>query len=81
MAAISFHDMLHMFWEGWGTGTSTLGANILQHITAMREEVLFMVFLDLQKSYNALYRERTLDVLATYKVGTRTVRLLQIYWD
>ena len=36
MAAISFHDTLHVFQAGRGTGTSDLDANPLQQITAMR---------------------------------------------
>ena len=46
----------------------------------MTEAVLFKVFLDLWKTYNALDRERALELLAAYGVGTRTVRLLQTYW-
>ena len=33
---ISYHDMLHGFWEGRGTGTATLEANLIQQLTAMR---------------------------------------------
>ena len=47
MAAITFHDVLHGLWEGRGTGNATLKANLIQHLTAMREEVLFEVVLDI----------------------------------
>ena len=80
-AAIFFHDTLHGFRVGRGMVTATLEANLLQKLTAMREAVLFKVFLDLWKSYYALDRERALNLLAAYEVGTRTVRLLQTYWD
>ena len=80
-AAIFFHDTLHVFWVGWGTGTASFKGNLLQQITAMREAVLFKDLLDLWKSYNALDWERALDLLAAYEVRTRTVRLLQTYWD
>ena len=46
-ADISFYNTLHRFWVGQGTGTATLEAKLIQQITAMREEVLFKVFLDL----------------------------------
>ena len=55
---ITFHDVLHGFQAGCRTGTAALKANLLQYLTAMREVVLFKVFLDLQKSYNALDREK-----------------------
>ena len=63
---------------GRGTGTAALEANMLQHLTAMREAVLFEVFLDLQKSYDALDQERSLELLAVYGVGPRTLRLLRM---
>ena len=80
MSAISFHDTLHMFRAGRGTGTAVLDANILQQITDMREEVLFEIFLDLRKDYDALDQEKALNNLAAYEVGPRTFRLLQTYW-
>ena len=76
-AAILFHDTLHRFWEERGTGTTTLEANIIQNITAMREAVLYKVFMDPRKAYDDLDQKRTLDLLAAYGVGPRKVRLLQ----
>ena len=80
-AAIPFHDTLHRFWERRGTETAALEAKLLQHITAMRGEILFEVFLYLRKAYDALDRERALELLDAYGVGHRTVRLLRTYWD
>ena len=70
-----------MFWEGHGTGTATLETKLLQQLTSMREAVLFEVFMDIWKDYNALYRERDLDLLALYGFGHRTIQLLRMYWD
>ena len=47
----------------------------------MREAFLFKVFLDIWKAYDTLEWERALNLLAAYKFGPRTVRLLQMYWD
>ena len=79
-SAITFHNVLHGFGAGWGTRTAALGAKLIQQLTAMREAVLFELLLDLRKAYNALYRERALDLLAEYGVGPMTVRLLWTYW-
>ena len=46
----------------------------------MREEVLYVIFLDLNKAYDALDRSRSLDTLEGYGVGTRARRLLRTYW-
>ena len=67
--AIKFHDALHGFREGRGTGTSTLKAKLLQQLASMREEVLYVIFLDLTKAYNALDRSRILEILKGYGVG------------
>ena len=36
-ASITYHDLIHGFQEGHGTGTNTLKANLLQQLAAMRE--------------------------------------------
>ena len=53
-ASITFHNFLHGFWAGRGTGTATLEAKLLQQLAALREEVLYVLFLDLHKVYDAL---------------------------
>ena len=57
---IQLHNVLHGFREGCGTGTATLEAKLLQQLAAMREEVLYVIFLDLTKAYDALDRSRIL---------------------
>ena len=69
LTTIKLHDVLHGFREGCGTGTSTLEAKLLQQLAAMREEVLYVIFLDLTKEYDALDRSRTLEILKGYGVG------------
>ena len=41
--AITYHDLLHGFRAGRGTGTATLEAKLLQQLAAMREEVLYVI--------------------------------------
>ena len=67
--AITYHDALHGFWAGRDTGTATLEAKLLQQLAAMREEVLYVIFLDLTKVYNALDRSRILEILEGCGVG------------
>ena len=40
-AMIKFHDTLHRFRTSRGTSTDSLKSNLLQQLTAMREEVLY----------------------------------------
>ena len=81
MEGIKLHDALHRFWEGRGTGTATLKAKLLQQLAAMREEILYMIFLDLTKAYDALDRSRSLEILKGYGVGDRVRQMLRGYWE
>ena len=69
MAFITFHEFLHGLWAGCGTGTATLEAKLLQQLAALRQEVLYVIFLDLHNVYDALDRSRCLDILEGYGVG------------
>ena len=68
-SSITYHDSQHGFWAGRGRGTATLESNMLQQIAALREEVLYVIFLDLQKAYGALDRSRCLEILEGYGMG------------
>ena len=47
----------------------------------MREEVLYVIFLDLTKAYDALDRSRSLEIHKGYGVGVRVRSMLREYWD
>ena len=79
-ASITYHDFLHVFWAGRSTGNATLDANLLQQLAAMREEVLYVISIDLHKAYYALDRSRFLEILEGYGMGPRSCRLLRTYW-
>ena len=76
-ASITNHDFLHGFRAGRGTGTTTLEAKLLQQLAALRGEVLYVIFLDLHKAYDALDRSRCLEILEGYGVGPKARKLLQ----
>ena len=75
-SSITYHDALHGFRAGRGTGTATLEAKLLQQLAALREEVLYMIFLDRTKAYNALDRSRCLEILEGYVVVPNARKLL-----
>ena len=62
-ASITYHDSLHGFRVGRGTGTATLEVKLLQKVTSMREAVLHSIFLDMPKAYDTLDRSRCLVIL------------------
>ena len=79
-ASITFHEFLHGFRAGHGTGTVTLEAKLLQQLAALREDFLYVIFLDLHKAYDALYRSRFLEISEGYGMGPWAQRILQKYW-
>ena len=78
-SSITFHDVLHGFRAGRSTGTATLEAKLISQLAAMREEVLYVLFLDRTKSYDALDRSRCLEILEGYGFGPSARRLLTTY--
>ena len=57
---ISFHEMLHRFQDGGGTGTPLLKSKLIQQLMAMTQEVMYVIFLDLYKANDTLDRDRFL---------------------
>ena len=62
-ASITYHNFLHGFRAGHRTGTATLKAKLLEQLASLREEVLYVTFLDLHKAYDALDRSRCQEIL------------------
>ena len=79
-SSITFHDVLHGFRAGRGTGTATLEAKLIQQLSSIREEVLYVIFLDPTKAYDPLDRSRCLEILEDYDVVPSARRLLKTYW-
>ena len=79
-ASINYHEFLHRFWIDHGTGTATLEAKLLHQLAALREEVLYMIFLETHKAYDGLDRSICLGILDGYCVGPQACRLLSTYW-
>ena len=75
-ASINFHNILHGFRAGYGTGTAYLEAKLLHQLTAMREEVLCALFMELHKAYDDLERDRYLVILEGYGVGPQDQLIL-----
>ena len=75
------HNALHGFRGGQGTGTVTLEANLDQQLVGFAHEPLFQVFLDIRKAYKSLDREKCLEVLSGYGVGTSLTLLIKSYWE
>ena len=81
LQVIEFHDCLHGFLTGRGTGTATLHVKLAQQLAYIEQEPLFRVFIDLKKAYDAMDRERCIEILVGCGVGPNLIRLLIFFWE
>jgi len=54
---------------------------LAQQLAFLEQEALHSVFIDLKKAYDAMDRERCLEILEGYGVGPNMLRLLEHFWD
>ena len=81
LETISFYDCLHGFLKGRGTGTATIEAKLAQQLASIKQEALYQTFIDLKKAYDAMDRERCLEILQGYGVDPLILRLIEKFWD
>ena len=81
MKVIVFHDSLHGFLGGRGTGTATFEAEVAQQLAYIKQAPFYGIFLDLQKAHDAIGRDRCLQILKGYGVGMNILRLIKYFWD
>ena len=80
-ASIKFHDCLHGGLAKRGTGTATIEAKLHQSMVWHDQCPLYEIYIDLKKAYDALDRERMLNILAIYGVGPKVLALQKHFWD
>ena len=59
--------------------TITTEAKLIKQLTTIHEAVLYEVFMDLQKAYNALDQDICFVILAACGVGPRELRIIRTY--
>ena len=76
-SAITFHPGLHGFRKKRGCGTAILECKLEQEKAIFQGHTLFQAFVDLTKAYDTLDRDRTLEILTGYGVGSNVTRILR----
>ena len=56
-------------------------AKLVQQLAYLEQHPLFVIFIDLKKAYDAMDRERCLEILVGYGVGPNILRLIMHFWD
>ena len=78
---VDFNDCLHGFVKKRGCGTAGIEAKLLQQLSYLQQTPLFGIFIDLRKAYDAMDRDRCVEILKGYGVGPNILRLIVNFWD
>ena len=81
LAVIPYHDCIHGFIGGRGTGTATIETKLVQQLAYLEQALLYGIFLDLIKAYSAIHWDRCFLVLKGYGVEPNMLRLIKHVWD
>ena len=78
---VTSHNFLHGFRAKRGTGTAMMEINMAQDLVSIDQDPLFLVLLDLCKSYDTINHVRILHNFEGYGVGPKMKGLLAEFWD
>ena len=73
MSAIEGHNCLHRFRAKRGCGAGIMKAKLAQQLTFVKQCPLFGIFIDVQKAFNAMDRERCIDICVEAGVGPNAI--------
>jgi hypothetical protein len=76
LSAIQCHKVLHGGINKKGTGTATIEVKLAQQLTFLDQKPWHQIFLDLHKAYDAMDREKALEILADYGIGPKALRVI-----
>ena len=76
-ASVRLHNILPRFCAVRETGTEILELNIMQELTSVEQETIFLVLLDLRKAYDTIYCGCLLTILEGYGAGPTCVDTLK----
>ena len=77
--SVHLHDVLHGFRAGKGTGMVIVELDMEQELASVDQDLMFLVFLYLQKSYNNIDHGRLLTTLEGYGAGPHMCWILEVF--
>ncbi len=81
LETIVMHDSIHGCTQHRGTGTAIIEAKLAQQLAHLEQAPFYRVFIDLKKAFDAMDRERCLEILGMHGVGPNMMRLICNFWD
>jgi Reverse transcriptase (RNA-dependent DNA polymerase) len=79
-STIKFHKVIHGFRRGHGTTTAMAEFKLIMRAACQMDMPHFTIFLDLEKAYVTLDRERTLQILQGYGVVPNIRNIIAQTW-
>ena len=78
---VTFHGILNVLCTIIGSGTAIMELNMVQELVSIDQDPLFLVFLELWKSYDTLADGRLLQTLDGYGDSPNMRALLEEFWE
>ena len=79
--AMTFHDALHGFCAGRGTGTTITQLKLTQDLESVNHDTLLLMFLDIRKAYYNLEYGLQLKNLEGYWEGPKMRGIMVEFWE
>ena len=73
---VHFNNVLHGFFAGRETETVIMDLKKLQELKSVEQDPLFLIYLDIRKTYDNLNHGRLLQMLVGYREGLKLWGLL-----
>ena len=80
-SVFQYHGILHGFCTRRGTRTTIIELKLAQELESVDQDPPFLLFLDLRKACDNIYRGRLLKNLEGYGAGPKLRGLLAEFWS
>ena len=77
---VQFHDVLHRFRSGRGSGNAIMYLKLAQELESVDQDPILLLFLDLRKLHDNLYKGRLLQTLEGHAAVPKLRVLLAEFW-
>ena len=78
---LELHKSLHGGLKSKGTGTAIMEMKLAQGLAQLGQMPMWATFIDLWKAFDAMARERLLEILEDRGVGPNLLPLIRVFWE